>query len=178
METNKYSRGKIYKLVPKFWEGDEFLTYYGSTCEIYLSRRLQKHILNYKVFLNGKSKSNLTSFRLFETYGIDNIEIILVEDFECESKNQLEARERYYIENNDCINKKIPTRAQNEYMKIYRDNNKDKILNYQKIYNDNNKEKIKERKGKKITCECGSIYRKSDKSRHENTNKHVEFINN
>jgi hypothetical protein len=38
-KENKYSRGKIYKLVPKVYEG-EFKPYFGSTIEAYLSKRL------------------------------------------------------------------------------------------------------------------------------------------
>ena len=37
------------------------------------------------------------------------------------------------------------------------------------------REYSKNNKGK-ITCECGSICRRSDKARHENTNKHKKYL--
>jgi hypothetical protein len=59
-----------------------------------------------------------------------------------------------------------------EKIKEYRDNNKEKIKIRNKNYRDNNKEKMKE----KITCECGSIIKKVDKSTHEKSIKHCQFI--
>ena len=146
MEDNKYSRGKIYKLVPKVYEG-EYIAYYGSTVETYLSKRLQKHKASYKMFLEGKTNNNLTSFKLFEDQGLDNIDIILVEDYPCNNKYELEARERFYIfyiEGNICLNKVIPTRTLKEY---YIDN-KLNILKVKKNYEINNKDKIKEQRKK------------------------------
>jgi len=136
---NKYSRGKIYKLVPKVWEGDDFLTYIGSSCEPYLSRRLQKHKGSYNKYLKDNNNYT-TSFKLFETYGIDNIEIVLLEDYPCETKADLHSRERFHIENNECVNKKIPLRTQKEWKKDkdyeinYRLKNKEKLKDYMKNY--------------------------------------------
>jgi hypothetical protein len=42
-------------------------------------------------------------------------EIIWVEDFPCERKDQLKARERYYIENRVCVNKNVPGRTHEEW---------------------------------------------------------------
>jgi hypothetical protein len=53
----------------------------------------------------------VSSYKLFEDYGINNIDIILVENYPCNNKYELEAKERWYIENNDSINKNIPTRT-------------------------------------------------------------------
>ena len=153
METNKYSKGKIYKLVAKVYEG-ECIPYYGSTCQEYLSSRLSGHKAHYKCYLNGKHRF-LTSFKLFENYGIENVEIILVEDFPCDNKYQLEARENFYIVNNECLNKIHPTRTIKEWYsdnlekiteqtKEYRKNNLDKIKEYNKEYKIINGEKIKE----------------------------------
>jgi hypothetical protein len=47
----------------------------------------------------------------------------LVENYSCNSKKELETRERYYIENNECVNKNMPTRT----MKEYQEENKEKI---------------------------------------------------
>jgi hypothetical protein len=59
-----------------------------------------------------------------------------------------------------------------EYTKEYREDNKDKI----KQYREKNKETIYEKKKIKITCVCGSCYRKADKNTHERTKKHQSFL--
>ena len=40
------------------------------------------------------------------------------------------------------------------------------------------KEEIKQRTAKKTTCECGSIFRKSDIKRHRKSNKHINLMEN
>ena len=66
METvNKYSRGKIYKIVPKVGiECDPGDVYYGSTCEL-LSRRIACHRANYKAWLQ-KKRHYTTVYSIFE----------------------------------------------------------------------------------------------------------------
>ena len=55
-----------------------------------------------KYRING-SKKYISSFILFEKYGIENCNIYLVELHPCDSKEQLLAREGYNIKNNKCI---------------------------------------------------------------------------
>jgi hypothetical protein len=62
--------GKIYKLVPIIYEG-EFIIYYGSTVEKFLSTRLAKHKAQYKLQIDGKINNYYTSFKLFDDYGIE-----------------------------------------------------------------------------------------------------------
>jgi len=142
----KYNRGKVYKLV----SDKSNLVYYGSTiCK--LSIRLAKHRYEYKACVNGK-RHYVSSFEIIK---LDDAKIILVEDFPCERKEQLLARERFYIENNDCVNKTIPGRTKEEYRathkdeakeysKEWRDTNKDKKKEMDRIYKAKNKEKLKE----------------------------------
>jgi hypothetical protein len=177
-----YQDGKIYKLV------GGGLTYYGSTCnELY--KRFHQH----------KKKSNCAkSKQLFDTG--DKVDIVLVEKYPCNDKMELHKRERYYIENNECINKAIPTRTIKEWKKDNKDKikeknkeyiekNKDKIKGIKKEYYKTNKDKINERnkkyfetnkdkiKSEKITCDCGSVIRKYDISIHNKSKKHIQFIN-
>tara|TARA_R110000803_G_scaffold192649_1_gene255545 strand:- start:408 stop:998 length:591 start_codon:yes stop_codon:yes gene_type:complete len=58
-----------------------------------------------------------------------------------------------------------------EKTKIYYQANKEDILEKQKEYYQNNKKSINE----KITCECGSIFIKKALNRHLNTLKHQQF---
>lgn len=165
-----YQDAKIYKLV------GGGLTYYGSTCN-----ELRKRFYQHKDKFNG-CKSKI----LFDTG--DKVEIVLVEKYPCQDKMELHRRERYYIENNECINKRIPNRTNTEWMKENKENkknydieyyedNKDKIKEQKKLYYKENIEKVKKWQQQKITCECGLIYTKTNKSRHFKSKKHILFIN-
>ena len=120
-----YKNGKIYKLV-----NDELnLTYYGSTCNE-LRKRLSGH----------KTKKNIcTSKIMFES---GEVKIYLVEKFPCNDRLELNQRERYYIENNECINKCIPNRTKKEWIEV----NKKNIAKQKKEYREINKEQIKEQR--------------------------------
>jgi len=131
-EVNKYNRGKIYKITV---EGCN-LVYYGSTIKPYLSNHLGAHKQNWKKWKEGK-RSMTTSCKLFE---IGNPIITLVEDFACERKEQLLARERWYIENNICVNKNVPTRT----IKEWKNDNIESIQNREKEWRNNHKEYLKE----------------------------------
>ena len=112
-----YKNAKIYKLV-----NDELnLTYYGSTCNI-LRIRLSGH----------KQLTNTCCSKIMFESG--EVKIYLVEKFPCNDKIELNQRERFYIENNNCINKKIPNRTYNEWYKT----NKTKFNEYHKIYQKEN----------------------------------------
>jgi len=164
-----YQNGKIYKLICTS-TGD---VYYGSTIQS-LNVRLSKH----------HCKSSTCSSKTFI-----NPKIYLLENVPCNSKAELEAIERKYIENNECINKHVPGRTQKEYRednkekgkernkKYYLENN-EKLNEKVKKYREENKEKIKEIRNQKFNCDCGGQYTKSNKSRHERTKKHITFSNN
>jgi hypothetical protein len=96
-----YQLGKIYKL--------ECLAtgkiYYGATCEPLLSRRLAGHKTSYERYKKGTLKDKTRSFEILEN---GNYTILLVEHCPCNSKDELSARERFHILNNQCVNKQIP----------------------------------------------------------------------
>ena len=127
-----YSKSKIYKIVCNVTN----LIYIGSTTQT-LSQRLQDHRSDYKKYLNKKFPF-ISSFKIIEN---NNYEIILIEDCRCERKEQLLSRERFWIENTECVNLKIPSRTQKEY----RENNREKIKEQMKQYRENNLEKVKEK---------------------------------
>jgi len=95
-----YSKGRIYKLVCD----DPELIYYGSTIQKYLSKRFHQH-----------KEMKCSSKALFEAGGC---KIILVENYPCKTKDELIARERYYIENFKCVNKIVCGRTQKEMYQI------------------------------------------------------------
>lgn len=144
---NKYHRGKIYKLVCNV-TGD---VYYGSTVEKTLARRLSGHIRDYKSYLKG-NHAYVTSFSIIEKGDYD---IVLVEKYNCETKDDLRKRERHYVEDNVCINKQIPNKFNSVGFKKYHEN-----------YRIENKDRLNRLRKKPCKCVCGHIYSNRNKSRH------------
>ena len=131
-------KGFIYKI----YDNTNGNCYYGST-KSPLNKRLHSHKSAYKNFCNGGSCKYCYSYKIIENGDYD---ISLVEEVEYENKQELHARERFYIENNECVNKILPNRD----MKEYYITNKEKYLEYnrqnkeaRKVYNKRYKEKKK-----------------------------------
>jgi len=155
-----YNLGKIYKIV----DNTNNNVYIGSTCEPILARRLAKHIGNFKSYKKGKFHF-ISSFKIFEN---GNYNIVLIEDFPCENKNQLYARERYWTENINCIN--INRNQGIMYELGLQEYNKE----YNKEYYQDNKAKLTE----KFICYCGGCFTKKNKSKHIKTKKHQAYLEN
>ncbi len=150
----KYNNSKIYKIEP-LCDHDEYDIYIGSTTRNYLSERMTHHRYDYKKWKDGQTRKS-TLYDLFDKFGLENCKMILLENVNCDSLDQLHAKEAEYIKSNKCINKVIPGRTIKEYCndnkeiitekrKIYVSKNKDAIQEKQKIYRENNIERIKER---------------------------------
>jgi len=150
MTTKDYKNGKIYKIEPV--NGDDGDIYIGSTTKKYLSQRMTAHKYSYTQWKKNNILTNISSFNLFDKYGVENCKITLLEIYSCESNDELKAKEAEYIKLYNCVNKNIPNRTQKEY---YSDNkeyildrckqfyvdNKDKIIERNKEWSNNNKEK-------------------------------------
>ena len=134
MNNTIYNNGKIYKIEPTC-EHDEGDIYIGSTTML-LTQRMASHRCEYKKGKNG-SHHKLTSFDIFDKYGLDNVKIILLESVNANTIVELLEREAYYIKEFKCVNKNIPTRT----IKEWQNANRDKIKQHQKKYNE--KQKIK-----------------------------------
>ena len=133
---NKYEISKIYKIESHL--GDKI--YIGSTCQPYLSKRLEGHRTSYKRWKNGKTINKVNIFDIFDEYGVENCKIILLESCCLKSIDELRAREAYHIKSNTCVNRMIPNRTAKEW---YCDN-RDEILKKKKEYQEQHKEKYKE----------------------------------
>jgi len=83
---NKYQRGKIYKIVDIGYTK----CYIGSTIET-LSNRMSGHRSAYKSFSKGLNKL-VSSGVLFEEFGLENCKIELIENYPCETKDELHRR--------------------------------------------------------------------------------------
>jgi hypothetical protein len=113
VNTEFYKNAKIYKIV----DNTNGNIYVGSTCKK-LCQRIALHRASYKNYLNGKYNF-VTSFKIIENGDYD---IILLEEVkDCENKEQLNARERFYIESLDCVNKTIPGRTKKEYYQTFKE---------------------------------------------------------
>ena len=76
----------------------------------------------------------------------NNFEMILVEDFVCEYKKQLERKERYYIETMKCVNKIKPAQTKEEHKECrqkYKQEHKVELKEQSQKYRQENLEEIK-----------------------------------
>jgi len=174
--SQDFNKSKIYKITNDY-NND---VYVGSTCDT-LVRRFIRH----KAATKNEVNKNRPLYKLMNEIGFERFRIELIEDYPCQDKYQLRQREGHFIREIGTFNKKIEGRTKQEKkdkIKEYQQDNKDKIKEYKKEYRQNNKDKIKkyqkEYKNEKITCVCGCIIRKSDISRHKQTNKHIELMKN
>ena len=148
---NRYEKGKIYKIVSPDFEK----CYIGSTTEP-LSKRMERHRKLYKTYLETGNVD--TRVRLiFDEYGIENCKILLIQNYPCESKEELLRKEGEYIQAMQCVNKCVAGRTPAEYKELYKDyfkqkrqeyydKNKEYILNRNSEYKQQHKEQIDQRR--------------------------------
>lgn len=165
-DYNQYLDGKIYKL---FILGIEEICYIGST-----TNSLEWRLAHHKHQASNPNQSKCGASVLFEEG--NEVQIELVEEYPCDTKAELEARERYWIEQNpNCVNKNIPTRGwkerwiknrehniskhkewvnnNKEHIKAYNEANKDKRKDQEKQrYENGYKDKRNEKKKQKAIC--------------------------
>ncbi len=155
--------------VYKIWSEKGDMVYYGSTsCRRGAVQRYHIHVSEYK---SGRIKC--LSKLLFETYGVENCIFTLLE--ECGTSEIKLRRERWYIENNICVNDKRPAPTKEEIKsdkKEYTLAHKDDKQKYDAEYRKKNTDKRHE----KIICDCGGSYVKRHKTTHDKTKLHLEYI--
>tara|TARA_R110000868_G_scaffold402352_1_gene678611 strand:- start:504 stop:1178 length:675 start_codon:yes stop_codon:yes gene_type:complete len=111
---------------------------YIGACLVDLCKRLGVH----------KAPANTcVSKKMFASDAI--ITIVLIENFPCNTKNEMKARELFHITNNACININKPFVSEFAYndegwVKEYREANKEKKAEHNKEYREANKEAIAE----------------------------------
>jgi|TARA_R110000796_G_scaffold227323_1_gene344067 hypothetical protein len=154
---NKYSRGKIYKIVD------------NTNGNIYIGSTIQD--LNERLRLHKKDKTCIS--RNIINGGDYKMEII--KNYPCNSKYELEEEEKKYILETECINITIPHRTRKEWNK----DNKEEISKKRKEDIKNNPERYKnydKKKGQKITCECGALVSNRNLARHKKSKKHLKKL--
>lgn len=132
--------------------------------------------------------------------GWNNIKMIWIEDYPCNTKREAEAREQQFMDElksnmntyrayctaeqrkkRDLENKKEYYKENKESLtekhKEYRENNKEKCNKQSREYYQDNKESLAEKYKKTFECECGSTLRIHDRARHFKTKKHQAWLN-
>lgn len=168
MDNNRYKNGKIYKIVDVGYN----MCYIGSTCEE-LCQRMARHRKEYRNYLKG-GKYYITSFEIFDAYGIDNCKIERVEKCPCEDREELRQKEGHYIKTMECVNKQTAGQTDKEW----RERNRETLLLKKRQHYWNKKDEINMKAKEKYTCECGSIVRIAGKAEHERMKKHQRFLGN
>lgn len=97
MGDDKYKNGQIYKIISITREGK---CYAGSTCER-LSQRLARHKYMYNQYKNRSNENQRSANKIFDAYGVENCIIEWIEDWPCNSKKELTAREGHHIKLNE-----------------------------------------------------------------------------
>ena len=159
---SKYQKSIIYKI----YDNTNGNVYYGSTynllrvrmhCHRKEAKYDTKKCVSKQIILNG------------------NYSYSMVEPYPCNSKQELYTRERYWIENFDCVNKIVPGRTSTEYYQ----ENKEKIKEYGAEYRIKNKEELSKKRVKywaknkeKISNKRAEFY---TKNKEEISNKRAEF---
>jgi hypothetical protein len=102
-----YSKGKIYTI--RSHQTDKI--YIGSTTQP-LSERFRDHKKKFKYWKDGRGSNYVSSYEILK---YDDAYIELLEDCDCERKEQLHKREGALIREMDCVNKLIAGRTDKEY---------------------------------------------------------------
>jgi hypothetical protein len=140
-----YSKGKIYKI--KCNKTGKL--YIGSTVQP-LCHRKSVHIDDFKKFNRGVFHY-MTSFEVIKG---NDFKMELIENYPSQSVEELHERERFHIESNECVNKKIPGRTKKEYQNSY-------YLNI-----------VKAKRQAQFTCDCGCVIKQHSKAYHLQSQKH------
>ena len=119
-----YQQGKIYKIISPHTDK----IYIGSTTKQYLSQRLAKHKSGFKAWKLGK-ENKVNSYDLIE---LGDVEIILLETYPCNSKDELISRERHWYDLNKelSINKIRPHITYDEDLEFKKEHYIKKVLNW------------------------------------------------
>jgi hypothetical protein len=137
-----YHDGKIYML----YDNTNSAIYVGSTTRG-IATRMDRHKKDYKYWRDGYLGYEYSSS--FDIIANGNCIIVLIEDFPCNSKVELQEREQYWIDYHEgCINKfraHSTPEQKKEINKQYRTDHADELKEKNKIWRTDNVEVLKEK---------------------------------
>ena len=105
-------------------------------------------------------------------HGANNFYIELLEDYPCQNREQLRAKEGEYIRKLSTRNKRIERRTIQEWRK----DNEEYLKKNKQTYRQ--RDDVINRRKLKMICSCGCEVRKEDIRRHERTKKHQNALKN
>ena len=155
-----YSKSVIYKIYDNT-NGD---TYYGSTCNE-LRFRIKQHKHDAYSTSAKRLQCHTTSKSIILN---DDYTYSVVEEFPCENRHQLLTRERWYIENNQCVNKNIPSRTRGESDAEYYKTNKEVVLQRKSVYYQKNREEKLNKAAERRAMKQDEINKKQMEVHHAN----------
>jgi hypothetical protein len=193
-----YAKTIIYKIVCNDLSITE--CYVGHTTDFV--RR--KHNHKNRCANEKDKKYNLKIYKIIrENGGWENFTMVVIELFPCNNSIEACKREQELYEELDCkMNTNFPQRNKKEYRDIhkekmseyfkeyyianreqiisknhiYADSHKDEINKGNKLYRELHKEQIKEKRSKKIVCDCGKEINYDHKARHLKTKEHNDLM--
>ena len=140
-----YNNGKVYKIVNNI----DNMIYIGSTTTR-LCQRMNVHRCHMR-----NNNNNATLYKHMRELGLENFTIVLIEDYSCNSKDQLLRRERYIFDLHDkqvLLNSNRPIvtcveriQYNKKNCKIWYNNNREHGINKAKNWYLNNKLHVKNR---------------------------------
>jgi predicted RNA-binding Zn-ribbon protein involved in translation (DUF1610 family) len=167
-----YKKGKIYIIRSK--QTDK--VYIGSTIQR-LCKRKGQHKEKYLKYLNGESNFVCS----YDILKYDDWYLELLENYPCNSKEELLKREGELIQENNCINRNIAGRS---YKVWYQQNREEqlkkmKIRRKQKNYI-HSKPTLKSilKQKEKYNCDCGKTIQRCEKARHDKSKYHRKNVHN
>ena len=165
-DKNDYGKGLIYKikcLDPKIRD-----IYVGSTLNEVARRKAHKSDCT-----NPKSKKyNIFVYQFIRDNGDwENWKLCPIKLYPCNSKLELRMEEEKMIEE---LEEFTTLNRQRAYLSDER--KKEYIKEKDKKYHQEHKDEISEKKKVKYNCECGTTLRKADKSAHERSKTHKNWL--
>ena len=117
-----------------------------------------------RIYHHKSSSNNCKSKLLFEEFGFDNCEFVIVE--QC-LEEELETKEQWWMDHSyGLVNKKTAVYDRAKYL----NDNRAKINEQARKRAEANRDKINERRRsrpkEKIICECGMVFASTNLSRH------------
>ena len=155
--------------------------YVGSTVEP-LCKRMWKHRHD------SDRRPHYILYKHMQTHGKDNFYIELIETYQCNSKEELLAKEGEWIRKIGTLNKQIAGRTKEGWYndnqehnkqkrKEYKENHKEELKQYFKQRYESNKDEFRKYATETLTCECGAKVSRGNMLRHRNSPKHAKLIN-
>lgn len=163
-----YQNGKIYKIVCN----KTGKCYIGSTAKLTLAQRLVGHKEGFKKW-SADQKHYTSSYEILKE---GDYYILLIEDFSCDSKDQLRAREQYHIDHNDCINMRKSLRTEEQKKEYNQQWMNQNIESHKDRYNETRREKYNndEEHKAKVNQSNKECYQKHKEEHNKKTKEYYE----